>query len=153
VHKTLGKEFGVEGSAKEGGKVQIALFDSLRMDTRNLRIRDGSGLSHQNLVSPNNTTSLLEMMWDHPYRSYYLESFSLGGVSGATRKRFRRTSAEGNVRTKTGTIAKVRTLSGYTWTQSGEPIIFSILVNHHVVPNSQIERIQDQIVVILSDME
>lgn len=153
VHKTLGKELGSEGSADEGQKVQIALFDSLGMDTRNLRIWDGSGLSHRNQVSPNTTTSLLQMMWNHPYRSYYLESFSLGGVSGATRKRFRRTSAESNVRAKTGTIAKVRTLSGYTWTQSGEPIIFSLLVNHHVIPNSQIDQIQEQIVVILSDME
>ncbi|MBT4036214.1 MAG: D-alanyl-D-alanine carboxypeptidase/D-alanyl-D-alanine-endopeptidase [Candidatus Marinimicrobia bacterium] len=153
VHKTLGKEFGAKGSADEGGKIQIALFDSLGMDTKNLHIRDGSGLSNYNLVSPNTTTSLLQMMWNHPYRSYYLESFSLTGVSGATRKRLRGTSAEGNVRTKTGTIAKVRTLSGYTWTQSGEPIIFSILVNHHVVPNSQVNQIQDQIVVILSDME
>ncbi len=153
VHKTLGKEFGSKGSADEGQKVQIALFDSLGMDTKNLNIRDGSGLSNYNLVSPNTTASLLQMMWNHPYRSYYLESFSLAGVSGATRKRMLGTSAEANVRTKTGSIAKVRTLSGYTWTQSGEPIIFSLLVNHHVVPNSQIEKIQDRIVVILSDME
>ncbi len=153
VHKTLGKEFGDAGSAYEGQKVQLALFDSLGMDTKNLRISDGSGLSHHNLVSPNNTTSLLQLMWDHPYRSYYLESFSLAGSSGATRKRLLGTSAEGNVRTKTGTISKVRTLSGYTWTQSGEPIIFSLLVNHHVVPNSQINQLQDQIVVILADMD
>jgi len=153
VHKTLGKEFGAEGSSDEGQKVQIALFDSLGMDTKNLRIRDGSGLSYHNLVSPNTTTSLLQMMWDHPYRSYYIESFSLAGVSGATRKRMRGTSAEGNVRTKTGSIAHVRTLSGYTWTRSGEPLIFSILVNLHTVPNWQIDQMQDLLVEILSDME
>ncbi|MCF7922266.1 MAG: D-alanyl-D-alanine carboxypeptidase/D-alanyl-D-alanine-endopeptidase [Candidatus Marinimicrobia bacterium] len=153
LQKTLGAEFGKEGSSREGRRVQMALYDSLGMDTRNLQIRDGSGLSRHNLVSPNTSVSLLEMMWNHPYRSYYMESFPLSGVTGTIGERTRGSSAEGNVRAKTGYIGYVRSLSGYTWTQSGEPIIFSIMVNHYTIPTGKVNHIQDRIVALLSDME
>ena len=153
LQRTMGALFGEEGSSREGRKVQMALYDSLGMDTENLQLRDGSGLSRHNLVSPNTTTSLLQMMWEHPHRTYYIESFPLSGVSGTIRKRMAGMSGEFNVRAKTGYIGYVRSLSGYTWTRSGEPIIFSIMVNHYTIPTYIVNRIQDQIASILSDME
>lgn len=153
LQKTLGKEFGEAGSSREGRKVQMALYDSLGIDTNNLHLRDGSGLSRHNLVSPNTSVSLLQIMWDHPYRSYYIESFPLSGVTGTIKKRMIGTSAEQNVRAKTGTVEFVSSLSGYTWTQSGESLIFSIMANHFTVPTRKVRYLQDQIVAILSDME
>ncbi len=153
LQKTLGKEFGEEGSSKEGLKVQMGLYDSLGMDTENLYLRDGSGLSRYNLISPNNSVSLLQTMWDHEYRSYYIESFPLAGVVGTIDARMIGTIAEGNVRAKTGTMTNVSSLSGYTWTQSGVPIIFSVMVNNYIIPTSKVRKYQDQIAVILSDME
>ncbi len=153
LQKTLGAEFGEVGSSREGRKIQMQLYDSLGMDTRNLQLRDGSGLSRHNLVSPNTSVALLKMMWDHPYRSYYIESFPLSGETGTIRKRALGSSAEGNVRAKTGTIGYVRSLSGYTWTQSGEPIIFSMMVNHYTIPTWKVNDLQDRILVLLSDME
>jgi D-alanyl-D-alanine carboxypeptidase/D-alanyl-D-alanine-endopeptidase (penicillin-binding protein 4) len=153
LQKTLGVEFGEAGSSREGRKIEMMLFDSLGMDTENLKLRDGSGLARHNLVSPNTSAALLQMMWDHPYRSYYMESLPLSGVTGTIRKRALGTSAEGNVRAKTGTIGWVRALSGYTWTQSGEPIIFTLMVNHYTIPTYKVNLMLDEIVTILSDME
>jgi len=153
LQKTLGHELGQEGSSYAGRQVQLALYDSLGMDTRNLQLRDGSGLSRHDLVSPNTSVSLLQMMWDHPLRSYYIESFPLAGVTGTIRKRALGSSAEGNLRAKTGYIGYVRSLSGYTWTQSGEPIILSLMVNHYTIPTGKVNKLQDRIVAILSDME
>jgi len=153
LQKTLGAEFGKEGSSYEGRKIEMMLFDSLGMDTHNIKLRDGSGLARHNLVSPNATASLLQAMWEHPFRSYYMESLPLSGVTGTIRKRALGTAAEGNVRAKTGTIGWVRALSGYTWTQSGEPVIFTIMINHYTIPTSQINTYLDQIMAMLSEME
>jgi len=153
LQKTLGAEFGEEGSSYEGRKIEMMLFDSLGMDTRNIKLRDGSGLARHNLVSPNSTASLLQLMWDHPLRSYYIESLPLSGVTGTIRKRALGTAAEGNVRAKTGTIGWVRAFSGYTWTQSGEPVIFTFMVNHYTIPTSQVNNYLDEIMAILSEME
>ena len=153
LQKTLGSEFGQEGSSYEGRKIEMMLFDSLGVNTKNIRLRDGSGLARHNLVTPNATASLLQVMWEHPYRSYYMESLPLSGVTGTIRKRALGTAAEGNVRAKTGTIGWVRALSGYTWTQSGEPVIFSLMVNHYTIPTSQVNNYLDQIMAMLSEME
>jgi serine-type D-Ala-D-Ala carboxypeptidase/endopeptidase (penicillin-binding protein 4) len=153
LQKTMGAEYGEEGSSREGRKVQMMFFDSLGMNIENLRLRDGSGLSRHNLVSPNTTVSLLEMMWAHPYRSYFMESLPLSGLTGTIRRRMIGTDAEQNVRAKTGTIGYVSSLSGYTWTNSGEPIMFSIMANHFTIPTYQVRGIQDQIANILSEME
>ncbi len=153
LQKTLGAEYGAEGSSREGRKVEMAFFDSLKMDTRNLQLRDGSGLSRHDLVSPNTSVSLLQLMWDHPYRSYFIESLPLAGLNGTVRRRMKGTEAEYNVRAKTGTIGYVSSLSGYTWTESGEPLIFSIMANHFTIPTSQVRSIQDQIAEKLSMME
>jgi len=153
LQKTMGNEFGKEGSSREGRKVQMAFYDSLGMDTQNLQLRDGSGLSRHNLVSPNTSTSLLQMMWNHPLRSYYIESFPLSGLNGTIKKRMIGSSAEWNVRAKTGTIGYVHTLSGYTWTQSGEPIILSLMANNYTVSTSIVKQYQNEIAAILSDME
>lgn len=153
LQKTLGAEFGEEGSSREGRKIQMMLYDSLGMNVENLRLRDGSGLSRHNLVSPNTTVSLLEMMWAHPYRSYFMESLPLSGLNGTLRRRMIGTMAEQNVRAKTGTIGYVSSISGYAWTKSGEPIIFSIMANHFTIPTSEVRFIQDRIANILSEME
>ena len=153
LQKTLGVEFGEEGSSREGRKIQMMFYDSLGMNTENLRLRDGSGLSRHNLVSPNTTVSLLELMWAHPYRTYFIESLPLSGLTGTIRRRMIGTVAEQNVRAKTGTIGYVSSLSGYTWTQSGEPIMFSIMANHFTIPTYKVRGIQDQIATILSEME
>ena len=152
LQKTLGVEFGEGGSSYHGRQVQYALYDSLGMDTRNLKLRDGSGLSRHNLVSPNTTSSLLKMMWDHEYRTYYMESLPLGGASGTLGKRMKGLSAELNVSAKTGYVGYVRALSGYTWTCSGEPIIFSLMVNHYTIPTYIVNHVQDRICSILSEM-
>ncbi len=153
LQKTLGAEFGKEGSSYEGRKIEMMLFDSLGMDVKHLKLRDGSGLARHNLVSPNTSASLLQIMWDHPLRSYYIESLPLAGVTGTTRRLTKGSSAEGNVRAKTGTIGWVRALSGYTWTQSGEPLIFTLMVNHYTIPTREVNKRLEQIVAILSDME
>lgn len=153
LQKTLGATFGEEGSSKAGIKVQMALYDSLGMDTRNLTIRDGSGLSRLDLVSPNTTTSLLQMMWNRPDGDIFVASLPISGVDGTIKKRMRGTIAEGRVHAKTGYVSYVRSLSGYLWTLNEEPIIFSLMVNHYTVKTSLAEKIQDRICNILVGMD
>jgi D-alanyl-D-alanine carboxypeptidase len=57
------------------------------------------------------------------------DSLTIGGVDGTLRNRFKGTSAEGNIRGKTGTLDQVSALSGYLTTAGGEQVVVSIFVN------------------------
>ncbi len=53
------------------------------------------------------------------------------------------TRAENNVRAKTGTLAYVRSLSGYVRTADGETLAFSMIANNFLVSSTSAEYVQD----------
>ena len=68
----------------------------------------------------------------------------------AMRVSMRGTTAEANVRGKTGTLSAVRSLSGYVTTADGRLLLFSVLCNNYLVPTAYVSRVQDSIAVRLS---
>ncbi len=111
---------------------------------------DGSGLSRHNLVTPNSLVQLYTYMAKQSrYTNAWREALTVAGVDGTLRNRFIGTSAAGNVRGKTGTIDQVSALSGYVNTDSGERLVFSIIVNE-VIGSKVRQATIDEIVVALA---
>jgi serine-type D-Ala-D-Ala carboxypeptidase/endopeptidase (penicillin-binding protein 4) len=107
-------------------------------------LADGSGLSRYNYVSAGALSTILERMYkDARHREAFLATLPIAGRDGTLSTRMRRTRAEGNVRAKTGSIANVRSLSGYVRTQDGEMLAFSILANDFVIPAATVNWIAD----------
>jgi D-alanyl-D-alanine carboxypeptidase/D-alanyl-D-alanine-endopeptidase (penicillin-binding protein 4) len=64
----------------------------------------------------------------------------------------RGTAAEGNVNAKTGTVDKVRSLSGYVNTADGRTLLFSVLANNFTVPTREVDRLADAIARALAEL-
>lgn len=111
---------------------------------------DGSGLSRQDLVSPETLVRVLDTMRRGPHFPVFYDAFPVAGVDGTLRTRMRGTVAEGNVRGKTGTLSSVRSLSGYVTSADGRTLTYSVMANHYLVPTDYITRVQDSIAVRLS---
>lgn len=92
---------------------------------------EGSGLSRNNLTTPNATVALLNYMSHHKSADVYLNGLPIAGVDGTLRNRMKDTPAAGNVRAKTGTLRWAISLSGHLKTAAGEPVIFSIMLNRY----------------------
>jgi D-alanyl-D-alanine carboxypeptidase/D-alanyl-D-alanine-endopeptidase (penicillin-binding protein 4) len=108
-------------------------------------IRDGSGLSDSDLLTPETIVRVLDRIQrDTAFATYY-NALPIAGVDGTLDKRMKGTPAEGNVRAKTGTLAKARNLSGYVTTADGERLIFSVLANNTTAPGSMVTGVADQI--------
>jgi D-alanyl-D-alanine carboxypeptidase/D-alanyl-D-alanine-endopeptidase (penicillin-binding protein 4) len=108
-------------------------------------IRDGSGLSRYDYISPRTVVRILDAMRrSRDFRVYY-DALPIAGVDGTIRNRMKGTPAEGNVHAKTGSVALSRSLSGFVTTANGRLLIFSLLSNNWTVPVREVERVQDTI--------
>jgi D-alanyl-D-alanine carboxypeptidase/D-alanyl-D-alanine-endopeptidase (penicillin-binding protein 4) len=148
--RTLGREVTGVGTADSGRAVVERQLLAWGADSAGFAVRDGSGLSRHNYVSPETLIRVLDAMRQHEHFRDFYQSLPVGGVDGTIRNRMRGTPAEGNVRAKTGTIDKARALSGYVTTADGRLLLFSMLANNHVVPNREVERVQDAMVSFLA---
>jgi len=109
------------------------------------RLRDASGLSRQNLISPAATVQLLTHMAKSKYGDLYRTSLAVAGEDGTLDWRFSRSPVRGRISAKTGTLTGVSALSGYAQTQDGRDLVFSIYVNNSAAPNSYVRRLIDRI--------
>lgn len=102
-----------------------------------VQFEEGSGLSRNNLTTPNATIALLQCMSRHAEADAYLNALPIAGVDGTLRNRMRGTPAAGNVRAKTGTLRWANALSGHVKTAAGERLLFSIMLNRYVAPDNE----------------
>jgi len=74
---------------------------------------------------------LLTFMSQHRYADVFRNALPIAGVDGTLRTRLRNTSAENNLRAKTGSLSSAASLAGYVTTAAGERLAFSIMVNNY----------------------
>ncbi len=147
--KQLGRQFGNDGSWKGGLAVERRfLVDSMGVDSTQFALRDGSGLSSSNLVSPSAFATLLSWIHRHPRFESFAAGLPQSGQRGSLKSRFLGTPLEGRVRAKTGSISRVNTLSGYI-EQPGKILVFSVEANNHTLGGRAMIQQIDSLVVQL----
>ncbi|MDH5233771.1 MAG: D-alanyl-D-alanine carboxypeptidase/D-alanyl-D-alanine-endopeptidase [Gemmatimonadota bacterium] len=152
LFKTLGLVRTGSGTADSGRAVVERQLLAWGADSTGFAVRDGSGLSRHDYVSPETIVKVLDAMRRHPDFQVFYDALPIGGVDGTIEKRMIGTAAANNVRAKTGTLDKARSLSGYVTAGDGRLLLFSILANNHVVANREVERVQDAIVALLATL-
>ncbi len=118
-----------------------------------VEFEEGSGLSRNNLVTPNATITLLEYMSRHAESESYLRALPIAGVDGSLRNRMKKTRAEKNVHAKTGTLRWANALSGYVTTAAGERLAFCLMLNRYQAPDAEYaaKNELDKIAVMLAE--
>lgn len=149
--RVLGYEFEKYGSSTLGIKVLKNFLGSIGINTDNINICDGSGLSRLNLVTPKQISTLLSYMYKHELFPVFYNTLPIAGKDGTLANRLRGTRAENNLRAKTGFIGGVRSLSGYIYTGDAEPVVLSLIVNNFTVPLVLAENLHDLICIRLAN--
>ena len=136
------------GGTAEGGERRVKdLLGRAGARTEGLSIRDGSGLSRKNLITPEAMADLLRYMDTHRERETFVASLARGGEARST-LRYRLAGLP--VQAKTGSLEYVRTLSGYAATPDGRNVSFAIFANNFTVPSYRITQAIDQLVMELA---
>ena len=137
------------GSIETGRKIMDSVFVEFGIEPGTWVYADGSGLTRYDYISPQILVKILEGMFHSDLKDVWVNSLPIAGVDGTLKKRMIGTAAEQKVYAKTGTISNVRGLSGYTTTGAGENIVFSFLVNGHLLSSAETERITDSILELI----
>ena len=132
--KKLGeKYFSVQGSWKTGrNAVQAILANKTDIDFKHLVMVDGSGLSRNNIVTPNAFVKLLNFAYTQlPDSDLLFESLPRSGIDGTLKHRLGGPSS-GRIHAKTGSMHGISSLAGYVRTANNQVLAFSILINDPV---------------------
>lgn len=124
----------IKGSPVDWKQAQPVIKSFLQKETgidlKDSIFTDGSGLSRYNLVTPEQTISLLKFLYQRFPLSYeYIAALPISGRDGTLQKRFKTPNQQGFVRAKTGTMTGMNSLSGYLYTANGHTLAFAMYIN------------------------
>ncbi len=147
--RLLGKEKGNSGSIEGGLEVLRGFLVNAGLKPDQFVFYDGSGLSREDLVTPDATVLLLRYCHQQPWGKAFEDTLPVAATDGSLADRFRNTAAAGVVHAKTGSLNHVYSLSGYATTESGDHIAFSVMTNNNNVATKKALDTIDQIVLRL----
>ena len=144
--KSIGAMDTIPGTWDVGlDSIKSFLAQKVLIDTSNIRLADGSGVSRYNLTSSAQLISLLKWMYNSRYKEDFISILPGGGWEDSTLEK--RLVNEGElVRAKTGGLSGVRNLAGYINSKKYGNVAFSILMNGYINSSSKYIQVQDQII-------
>ncbi len=143
----IGKEVYGTRSYSNGIRAVLNFWRSKGVDMAGAQMADGSGRRYDNFLTARQLVDILYYQTSAPTFGTFYSSLPLAGISGTLRHTLNGTIAEGKIRAKTGTLASVKTLTGYASTISGRKLIFAIIVNNYTCRNSTLKKLMDGVLV------
>ena len=150
--EALGKILAQELDAENASEAIALSLSKLGINQDEYVLIDASGLSRQNLISPQILVKLLRTIYQTPQGKTYLSTLAVAGTNGTLNSRFSNTAVVGNLWGKTGTLRGVGTLSGYLFPEQHPPLMFSIIVNNSEQKNRAIRQQIDRIIAIANQV-
>lgn len=128
LYLALGHAHGGSGTREGGARATRLALERLGVPTEGYVQVDGSGLSRDNRISPEQLTALIEAVLRRGGKTAmaYVDSLAMAGESGTLENR----RGQGKLRAKTGFIAGTSALSGLVESADGRTLVFSILVDY-----------------------
>ncbi len=141
-----------EGRTKPASDYIESFWAARGMNTGGLSVNDGSGLSRYNTVTAKQLVFILKYMKTKSKNTdVFCESIPLVGKEGTVKYMCKGTSAQNNMRAKSGSIRNVRAYAGYVKSKSGREIAFAIMLNNFNCSSSKARKKIEKILVALAD--
>lgn len=128
---TLGMASGLRPARAEDGELALRNWLAAQgLDTPELVLDNGSGLSRRTRISSNDLARLLQSAWASPVMPEMVASLPVTATDGTMKKRLRQQGVAGRAHIKTGSLEGVRAIAGYVLDRTGRRVIVVFMVNH-----------------------
>lgn len=121
---------GAPAKPEQGANAIKAWLAGKHINTPELIIENGSGLSRIESISAGTMGKMLQAMWRSPLMPEFISSLPLAGQDGTMRRRVKEMNVSGKAHIKTGALKEVRTMAGYVLAASGRRYVVVSFINH-----------------------
>lgn len=128
----------------DNGLTKLENYWNGKIPIAGMFIKDGSGLSRSNAISPQHFCDLLRYMARSSKQfDTFFATLPVAGVSGTLSPVCKNQAGEGRVHAKSGTMNRIKSYAGYVDTKSGKRVAFSIIVNNYnCSANAVVDRME-----------
>lgn len=143
VYKIAGGKYkNKTGTVEDANEMFLDYCKRNNLDTSDIRIVDGSGVSKNNIMTSDFVTSFLvnETKKDN-FETYFN---TMAKPSEGTLKN-RMLYFRENLRAKTGSLSDVSAIAGYLTTQKGNMVAFDIMINDHKLNSNKKKNLEEEI--------
>ncbi|MGV3001325.1 serine-type D-Ala-D-Ala carboxypeptidase [Vibrio sp. E150_018] len=140
--KTLGEHyFNQAGSFANGTEaIKQILKKQAKIDLSNAVLEDGSGLSRNNRVTPNQLYSVLKFIKVNDNKLDFIRLMPIAGIDGTLKYRssMRKAPIKGNIVAKSGSLFATHNMAGFVLNDQSEPstIFVQLVTDYHPKNNT-----------------
>ncbi len=152
LFKKMGELYSNQPGSWQNGSIAVkgVLAQKAEVDSYQMTILDGSGLSPDNRIKPSQMMQVLNFAFHNQPTNYqFISALPIAGIDGTLKHRLYNVARR--VRAKTGTIKGVVSLAGYAVNKDKEVIAFVIIVNGHHGNIWKYRKMEDEIVTALAN--
>lgn len=134
-----GKYVNNTGSLGNSQKMIQNYFEKLGLDSSEIKIVDGSGVSKNNIIT---TDFMSEFLFKRFQDENFIKSLATSGEGTLSNRML---YFKDNLRAKTGTLADVSSIAGYITSRSGKTYAFDIIINDSKSKSSEKKSLEEYI--------
>lgn len=143
--REIGRKSSGEPSISKGIEAYHQFYTDQGINSAGFFPVDGSGLSRSNAFTSQTLVETLKYVYNSKLRDNFFGSLPIAGIDGTLRNSFKGTPLEKNVKAKTGSMARVRSIAGMLETKSKKTILFAILINNFDLTSSETSKLLESI--------
>ena len=153
IIKILAFEKTGTGSTYNGIQLVKEFWKSKGVNLEGFVMKDGSGLSPENRVSPRQLAEFMRAYIPDTMFPVFYHTLPIAGVSGTISKIFKGTFAENNLRAKSGYMRGIRSYTGYVYNKKNKFLTFGVIVNKHTASAEKMRSMLEKIMILISETE
>lgn len=152
--KTIGMKQKGLGTTDDGIAAVSDFWRARGLGMDGFFMQDGCGLSARNAICAKTFAEVMRKMYiDSKTFGDFYNQLPIAGQTGTMKTMCRNSSAENNVRAKSGSMNRIRSFTGYVTTKSGAKLAFSMIVNNYSCSGYAMKKKLENLMIAMAESE